>query len=218
MRVTLLLGIELLDRSEYHATRYDRKLTAQIGAALRLHRWLAKQVLATRKGTKELVVKVVAIGQDDDGRVLHRQLARDRASVEGHCQALARTLCVPDDTDAAVAKAAGLIGPSLLTDVRIRTQPGRSQRLGDRSTHGVELVVTSHLLHKHATAIVLEDNEVAQQREQPLRCADLCQQYTQLRYGASLEAFIRDHTPRLEPLLARGEGAKARFGAIRDDE
>ena len=75
---------------------------------------------------------------------------------------------MPNDTDAAVAKAAGLIGTSLLTDVRIRAQPwplaASSVTAG---THGVELVVTSHLLHKHATAIVLEDNEVAQQREQP---------------------------------------------------
>ena len=66
---------------------------------------MAEQVLAAREGAEELVVEVVAVGEDDDGRVLHRRLARDHAGVEGHRQALARALRVPDDADAAVAAA-----------------------------------------------------------------------------------------------------------------
>ena len=110
VRVASVFRVELLDRGEHHAARGDRQLLAQVGAALGLRRRLAEQVLAAREGAEELVVEVVAVGQDDDGRVLHRRLARDRAGVEGHRQALARALRVPHDADAAVAGLAA--GPS----------------------------------------------------------------------------------------------------------
>ena len=85
---------------------------AQVRAALGLHRRLAQQVLAAREGAEELVVEVVAVGEHDEGRVLHRRLADDAPGVEGHRQALARALRVPDHADAPVARlAAGLAGP-----------------------------------------------------------------------------------------------------------
>ena len=169
VRVALFLGVELLDRREHHPAGGDRQLLAQLGAALRLCWRLAEQVLAAREGAEELVVEVVAVCQDDDGRILHGRLARDRAGVEGHRQALARTLCVPDDADAAVAgRSAGsappLVAPALLDHGRVRSQPGRTQRLGDGGAHRVELMVAGHLLQEDAAAVVLEDDEVADQR------------------------------------------------------
>ena len=64
-----------------------------------------------------MVVQVVAVGQDDDGGVFHRRLADDGAGVEGHREALARALGVPDDADAAIAviaagPPAGLVAPA----------------------------------------------------------------------------------------------------------
>ena len=62
--------------------------------------------LAAGEGAEELVVEVVAVGEDDDGRVRHRRVQDDAAGVEGHRQALARALRVPDDADAPVARLA----------------------------------------------------------------------------------------------------------------
>ena len=115
---------------------FDRELAAQVGAALRLHGGLAQEVLAAGEGAEELVVEVVAVGEDDDGRVLHRRLADDGAGVEGHRQALAGALGVPDDADAAVAglaarPTAGLVAPG----PRLRLPPlqlRRPKRFVDR--------------------------------------------------------------------------------------
>ena len=77
--VALLLGEELLDGREHHAARGDRQQLPQVRAALGLHRRLAQQVRAAREGAEELVVEVVAVGEHDERRVLHRRLADDPA-------------------------------------------------------------------------------------------------------------------------------------------
>ena len=103
MPVASLLGEELLDGREHHAAGGDGELRAQIGAVGGLHRRLAQQVAAAREGAEELVVEVVAVGEHDDRRVLHRRVQDHAAGIEGHRQALARALRVPDDADAPVA-------------------------------------------------------------------------------------------------------------------
>ena len=103
MRVALLFGEKLLNGREDHAARFDRELAAQIGPAVRLHRRLAQQVLAARKGAEELVIQVIAVGQHDDGGVAHRRLADDAPGIEDHSQTFARPLGVPDHADAPVA-------------------------------------------------------------------------------------------------------------------
>ena len=119
---------------------------------------------------------------------------------------------------------AGLIGPPR----SVRSPHGResigARNLAARSVsatavaHGVELVVAGHLLHEHAAAVVLEDDEVAEQREQPLRRADALEEHAQLQRGHLGEALARDRAPRLEPLPPRRERAEARLRAVRDDE
>ncbi len=49
---------------------------------------------------------------------------------------------------------------------------GGPQGLGDRDTQGVELVIGGHLLRQHGAAVILEDDEVANERKQQLRRAD----------------------------------------------
>ena len=82
----------------------------------------------------------------------------------------------------------------------------------------MELVVAGHLLHEHAAAVVLEDDEIAEQRQQPLRRADALEEYAQLQRGHLGEALARDRAPRLEPLAPCRERAEARLRAVRDDE
>ena len=68
---------------------------------------LAQQVLAQAEGAEQLVVEVVAVGEDDERRVGERRAADGEAGEERHQQALARALRVPDDADLAVAVGAG---------------------------------------------------------------------------------------------------------------
>ena len=78
-------------------------LRAQVVAALGLHRRLAQQLLAAGEGAEELVVQVVAVGEDDQRGIRHLRLLDELAGVEGHREALAAALRVPDDADAVVA-------------------------------------------------------------------------------------------------------------------
>ena len=89
MAVAPVLGEELLDGGEDHAARGHRQLGPEIGAACRLRWRLPQQVLAAGKGPEELVVQIVAVGDDDDGGTGHGQLPHGGSGVEGHGQALA---------------------------------------------------------------------------------------------------------------------------------
>ena len=82
----------------------------------------------------------------------------------------------------------------------------------------MELVVAGHLLREHAAAVVLEDDEVAEQWDQPLRRTDALEQHAQLQRGHLGEPLTRDRAPRLEPLAPRRERAETRLGTVRDDE
>ena len=200
------------------------KQLPQVRAALGLHRRLAQEILAAREGAEELVVEVVAVGEHDDGRVLHRWLADDASGVEGHRQALARALRVPDHPDAPVTRlAAGLpaglvASPGLGHPVGLAAQLGGPQRLAHCHPHRVELVVACHLLREPATAFVLEDDEVAHEVEEALWREDALAHYLQLRQMRIGEALARDGAPGLEPLASGGERANARLHPVGDDQ
>ena len=153
--VAFLLGEELLDRGEHHAARGDGELRAQVGPVGGLHRRLAQQVAAAREGAEELVVEVVAVGQHHDRRVGHRRVQDHAPGIEGHRQALARALRVPDHADAPVAGLAARPLAGLVPARRFR-HPVRGQRLRGaqrlfhRHVHRVELVVAGHLLDELA--------------------------------------------------------------------
>ena len=185
--VALLLGKELLDSGEHHASRVNRELGAQIRPACRLHRRLAQQLPAAGEGAKELVVQVVAVGQHNDGGVGHGPLADDAPGIKGHAQALARALGMPDHANAPVARRATGLSARLLEDgsffaplVRL-TQLGRPQGLGDRHLNRVKLMVTRHLLDQRAAAVILEDDEIPDQRKESPGFADAFEQHLELR-------------------------------------
>ena len=180
--VPFLLGEELLDRGEDHAARCDGELRPQVRAARGLRRRLAQEVAAPGEGAEELVVEIVAIGEHDDGGIAHGGLADDAAGVERHGQALARALGVPDDADAAVAglaagEAARLVASPDVAGLALELC--RAQRLGDGGLDGVELVVARHFLGERP-AVVLENDEVAQQGEETSPLADARQHHLQL--------------------------------------
>ena len=224
MPVALVVRKELLDRGEHDPARFHPESGAQVGPAGGLHRRLAQQVGAAREGAEELVVEVVAVGQHDDGGILHRRLADDAPGVEGHGQTLARPLRVPDDADSPVARrssrlAARLVAPGRLARrVRPPLQLRRAQRLGDRGLHRVELVVAGHLLGERTAAVVLEHDEVADQGQEPAGRTDALDQHLELRHVRVGQRLAADRAPRLEPLPAGGQRADARLQPVRHDE
>ena len=98
-----ILGRELLQGGEDHAAGRPIKQLAQMFAVLGLVGCLAQQVLAHAERAEQLVVQIVAVGQHDQRRVLHRRMLDDLARIERHQQALAGTLGVPDHANLAVA-------------------------------------------------------------------------------------------------------------------
>ena len=197
---------------------------AQIGAVRGLRRGLAQQIPAARERAEQLVVEVVAVGQHDEGGVVHRRLANDAPGIEGHGQALAGALRVPDDADAPVARlaarlAARLVAPRRLGHAhRFPLQLGGAQGFGDRRLHRVELVVARHLLDQRAAAVVLEHDEVAQQRQEPAGFTDAVDHHLQLRQVRIGQGLARDGAPRLEPLPPGGQGADAGVQSVRHHE
>ena len=63
------LGCKLLDSGEHHAARRAGQRLLQILPAFRLLRGLAEQITAHGKRAEQLVVEVVAVGDDDNGRI-----------------------------------------------------------------------------------------------------------------------------------------------------
>ena len=196
-------------------------MAAEVGPALGLNRRLPHKVPAAGESAEELIVEVVAVGEHDDGRVRHRRLADDAPGIEGHGQALARALGVPDDADAPIAwraarPAAGFVMAGFFVSTSGLLQLGRPQRLGNGGPHGVELVIARHLLGERAAAVILERDEVADQREEPARFADAFEHHLELRQVRIGQALARDRAPGLEPLPPRGERADPRLRTVGD--
>ncbi len=170
--VALLLGEELLDRGEDDAVRLPPlEQLAKLRPALGLDRVLSQEVPAAAEDGEELAVQLVAVGEDDDGGVLHSGLADDATRVEDHREALARALRVPDDADAPVAGSpsglAPCLVPAFLLSDGCSLDARRSQSLFYRHIDGVKLVVAGYVLGELPAPFVLEYDEVAHELEEP---------------------------------------------------
>ena len=223
MPVALLLREELLDRREDDAARRrPEQLGAQVGAVLRLHRRLPEQLLAAGEGAEELVVEVVAVGQDDERRVLHRRVGDDRARrrtpSSGSC---------PTPACARRRRRAGRPPPRPASGSRSRrpwpsppprpppATPGASPR---PRVHGVELVIAGHLLGGLGPFRLLEDDEVADEVEEAALLEHPLEDDLKLRHPGRRELLPRDRPPRHEPFLVRRERPEAGLDAVGDDE
>ena len=82
------MGHELLDgRKDDPAAAYLKEI-AKLVAAVCLLGLLTNNLEAAVELAEELVVEVVAVGQDDDGRVLHGRVLGYTSGVEEHREAL----------------------------------------------------------------------------------------------------------------------------------
>ena len=142
-------------------------------------------------------------------------------------QALARALSVPDHADAPVARCTARLSTGLVTVCRARKpgalrdcplQLGRPQGLGDRHLDRMKLVVAGHLLDQRTAAVILEDEEVAQEREEAARRADAFQHHLQLGQVRIGQPVARDGAPGLEPFPPGGQSANPRLNPVRDHQ
>ena len=115
--ITSFFRKELLDSGEHHAALLHREPRPKVGAARSLDRRLAQQVLTSGERPEELVIEVVPVGQHDHGWILHGRIPGDAPGVEGHREALASTLRVPDDADAPVAQPAARTATRLVASI-----------------------------------------------------------------------------------------------------
>ncbi|MDT4816766.1 hypothetical protein FQZ97_498230 [compost metagenome] len=160
--IFILARHELLDGGEDNAaTGAVGQFLAQIAAGSHLHRLFTQQVLRQREHSEQLAVQVVAVGDNHDGRVLHRRFLHHPGGEAGHGDALARALGMPDH-------------PALVRAARARG----ADHLLDRRTHGMELVIAGNLLHQ--PAVILEQHEVAQVIQQHRRLQHATHQRLQL--------------------------------------
>ena len=224
MTVALIFGKEFLDRCEHHAAGRDRQQPAQMTAAFGLHWRLTQQFTAARKRAEQLVVEVVPVGQDDEGRVFHRRLANDPPGIKRHRQALARALGVPDDADAPIAGlAAGLSTRSvearrLLKPSRLILQLGGAQGLGHRHPHRVELVIAGHLFDDVPAAIIFKDDEVAHQLQKTPPRKNAFDHDLHLRHVRIGQGLTCDRPPWLEPFAPGAECPDPRLDPVGNDE
>jgi hypothetical protein len=77
--------------SQNHAAVRDVEQLAQMLDRVRLHRSLSQDFVATLKLAEELIVQVVAIGEKNQRRILHRRLFDDRFA-EPHARVTAAQL------------------------------------------------------------------------------------------------------------------------------
>ena len=90
--------------------------------------------------------------------------------------------------------------------------------LGDSGPDCVKLVVPRHLLDECSAPVVFENDEVADERQEPLGGEHPFQHHLELRDRRCSFFLVRDCAPGLEPLLPRGEGTDAGLEAVRNHE
>ena len=130
---------------------------------------------------------------------------------------------MPYHADPPVAAGAARLAARLVAALRVSVrdrvlQRRRAQRLGEGGPHRVELVVPGHLLDQGAAAVVLEHDEVADQRQQPAPVEGAFEQHLELRQARVGQRLDRYRAPRLEPLLPGRQRADARFESVRYDQ
>src|SRR5207253_2141345 len=68
-----------------------------------LNRCLPNDFMTALELAEELIVQVVSVSEENQSWIFHCWMFDDAACIEEHRQALARTLRVPDDTNAAIS-------------------------------------------------------------------------------------------------------------------
>ena len=139
------------------------------------------------------------------------------ASEEGHGQAFACPLVVPDDSYASVpGRSAGTGSSCLLRLGGFALERCRPERLLDGGMDSVDLVVAGHLLDQLSAAVVVEDDEVPNKREEPFWGTGSLEHDLEFRGWSFTRFFALHGPPGLEPLLTSVEGSYAGQEAVGD--
>ena len=143
-------GKKLLHRGKHNAARSNSQEFAQMSPVSRLFRRLSQELAAPSERTEQLIVQIVAVGNDDQCRVSHLRAPDDAPGVKCHSQAFARPLRVPDYAAAFVPVWAR------------RLHGGINCR-----SNGVKLVITGNLLGNRIATRFLKHNEVTKIIQKP---------------------------------------------------
>ena len=145
--------------------------------------------------------------------VLVRKILRVPEGARGSLQRYERHACavaLPGfRLDNVESRSHGLLGPN--------PQLRRAHRLAHRHLHGVELMVTGHFLEDGHT-VILENDEVAHEIKEAPGVEQTLDQHLQLGHTGVCQSLAGDGAPRLEPLAASRERARARRNTIGHDE
>ena len=93
--VTVLAGCELLQGGEDDPARGTGQEATKIVSSRCLHRGFRKDLCRREHLTVELVIEVVAVGDEHESGVGHARVTHELGGVEDHLKALARALGVP---------------------------------------------------------------------------------------------------------------------------
>ena len=203
---------ELVNGREDHPAGGAVQRLAQVLATGRLGRRLADQVRILREGAEQLVVQIVAVGDDQDGWVLQFQAAHQLPGIEDHQQALARALGMPDHPHppipaAVVLHSAQSIGLRVLIDARIDLGNG-PHRGCHGELHRVELVIPGNDLDQ-AAAGVAEHDEGLEQVQEAAALADPLDQDREFRRRLRRDAAPIGGPPGHEAFRIRRQRADA---------
>ena len=94
----------------------------------------------------------------------------------------------------------------------------RPEGLVHRNPDGVELVIACHLLGEGVAAVVIENDEVADEREKAVGLKNTLQHHLKLGHARVCQSLTGDGAPGLEPLPAGGQRADAGLGPVRDHQ
>ena len=157
---------------------------------------MTDQVAAHGEGAEQLIVQVVAVGHDNDGRVLQFRSSNQLARVERHEKALAGTLSVPDHAHLAVAF--GRDG---------------THRAFHGVAHGVILMIARNDLG-NARSGIAEDREIADEIEEPPLFEHALDQHGHLGTALCRDIGTIRRSPWHEPFFTSGQRADPRHQAV----
>ena len=190
----------------------------QVVAVFGLNGGLPQQFLGVAECLEQLPIKVVAVGDHQQGWILHFGLLQEHPGITAHADAFARALSVPHNARFFTARFHRLsvggppFGHSILVDFFGGYNGGQHSL-----AHGMKLVIARQFLNQ-LPVVVLEQDKIAQVIEQTFPLEEAPDEYLQLPFQQGFVVFIGDGTPGSKPLLVGGERADAGCKAVANDQ
>ena len=213
-----LFGGKLLDGGKHHPAAARSQKLFQFGAAFRLFGRLAQQGCARVKGSEQLVVQVVAVGDHDNSGVRHVRMDDQQAGVKHHGERLAASLGVPHHPRLAVSRGlASHIGQAVSSRLFLNggVLANRPQGRFNGFLHRVILMIRRYLLDGLDAYCVgggifrcgfLKDREMARKIKQHIRAQHALDKGFQLGRGWRVFLFSIHGFPLHETVPACRQG------------